>query len=74
MIIAVSGDSEIDAFMTESGLKDWVLNYDEVDKLPDLLHKLSGQLNTKDFVQKVRIANQIIAKKINNLLVINDRI
>lgn len=68
-IIAVSGDRKIDAFMTAAGLKDWVLNYDEVDKLPDFLQKLPGQQYTEKFTQNVRIENQLIAKEINKLLV-----
>lgn len=68
-IIAVSGDRKIDAFMTAAGLEDWVLSYDEVDKLPELLQRLPIQQYNEEFAQNVRHKNQLIAKEINKLLV-----
>lgn len=65
-VIAVSGDYKIDAFMEAAGLKEWVLNYDEVDKLPLLLEKVAvQQQGVQEFVDNVRYENQLIAEKIN---------
>lgn len=54
--------------MTSAGLKDWVLNYYEVDKLPDFSQKLPSQQYNEKFTQNVRIKNQLIAEEINKLL------
>lgn len=63
-LAAVSGDRKIDSFMRAAGLSDWVLDIDEIDRLPALLEKLPSQAPARDFVEKTRLDNRRIAGRI----------
>ena len=53
-VLAVSGDHKIDAFMESVGLKDWVLDVHEVNRVPEFLKALPAQKLPRGILDKVR--------------------
>lgn len=67
-VIAVSGDRKIEAFMEAVGLREWVLNLDQVDDLPARLEALPMQPHRLAEMERARNANQEIATTVAMLL------
>lgn len=67
-VIAVSGDWKIDAFMESVGLQDWVINYDETQKLPGLLNDIDNQPDSTLHLSSIKLANEKVEKKIRQFV------
>jgi polysaccharide pyruvyl transferase WcaK-like protein len=65
-IIAVSGDRKIEGFMQAAGLSDWVLDIEQVCRLPDLFEDLAGQPIPAAFVVTAREQNRAVAASIRS--------
>lgn len=67
-VLAVSGDTKIEAFMQAAGLGDWVLGIDELDRLEQALQSLPEQPLRPTYVLAARQANAEIAARIRSEL------
>jgi len=67
-LIALSGDRKIDHFMDLAGLKDWVLEIEEIRRLPAMLARLEKQKSAGAFVDRVRQAHLLVSEKIRSLI------
>jgi polysaccharide pyruvyl transferase WcaK-like protein len=67
-IVAVSGDHKVESFMEAAGLKDWVLDLNEIDSLPDRLSAVLRQQVPTDFIDRSRAENRAVAEQIKTLL------
>ncbi len=67
-ILAVSGDYKIEGFMSLAGLEKWVLDINEVNKLPEFLKCVSGQQSPDCFLKNIKRRNQDIAAEIKSLI------
>jgi len=67
-LIALSGDRKIDHFMDLAGLKDWVLEIEEIRRLPEMLARLEKQKSAEAFVDRVRQAHLLVSEKIKGLI------
>lgn len=67
-VVAVSGDRKIDAFMETVGLKDWVLELNEIKSLPQLLEKATTQNNPETLIEEIRNWNKKVAAKVNDIM------
>jgi polysaccharide pyruvyl transferase WcaK-like protein len=65
-IIAVSGDRKIEGFMQAAGLSDWVLDIEQVNRLPSLFQNLAGQPSTAKFTASARKQNRAVAAEIRS--------
>ena len=65
-IIAVSGDRKIEGFMQAAGLSDWILDVEQVNRLPDLLEDLAGQPSAASFTASAREQNRAVAAEIRS--------
>ncbi len=61
-VLAVSGDRKIEAFMEAMGLAAWVLEPDDLDRLPEMLADLDGQPSATAAVERAVGANRAIAR------------
>lgn len=68
-IIAVSGDRKIEGFMEVAGLSDWVLDVEQVNRLPDLFEDLANQPAPSGFVASARERNRAVATKIRSTII-----
>lgn len=66
-VLAVSGDRKIDAFMEAVGLKEWVLNVNEIEKIPECLEKLHFQINPELVLKDIRKKNLVVSKMIREV-------
>lgn len=69
-VIAVSGDRKIEGFMESVGLSDWVLDYTEAERLPQLLNQISLQKFPADSINMARKKNEKIAQSIKSIYTI----
>lgn len=65
-VVAVSGDWKIEQFMSAAGLSEWVLQQEEVDRLPAMLRAVSTQqpaaeLRARASHQNARVAEDVLA-------------
>jgi polysaccharide pyruvyl transferase WcaK-like protein len=67
-VIALSGDRKIDHFMDSAGLGEWVLEIDEIGRLPEMLAGLEKQESPGAFVDRVRQDHLTISEKIKSLI------
>ena len=68
-VLAVSCDRKIESFMEAAGLRDWVVDVEDVrENLPVMLEALPNQPDISDFIADVRGANHEIASKIKLLM------
>jgi len=67
-VIAVSGDYKIEQFMRAAGLDDWVLDADEVDRLPQMLRAAGSQQPSPDFLARARGLNLQVAEKVRGVM------
>lgn len=67
-VLAVSGDRKIEGFMESVGLQDWVLDINEVEKLPEYLEKLHLQKSPVMFIENIRKRNQQVAAGIKTII------
>lgn len=63
-VLAVSGDHKIESFMEAAGLRDWVLDADEVERVPEMLSALADQPAAEHYVRQAREANRCVAQRI----------
>ena len=66
-VIAVSGDHKIDSFMRAAGLGEWLLDVEEIDRLPDLLATVTAQPPVGGFVAATRERNYEIAHAVREI-------
>lgn len=66
-VLAVSGDRKIDAFMQEVGLKDWVLDVNDISRIPERIKELQFQYNPVTSIENIRRANLKVAKTVQNI-------
>ena len=67
-LIALSGDRKIDHFMDSAGLKEWVLEIDDIGRLPEMLASLEKQESPGAFVDRVRQDHLLVSEKIKCLI------
>ncbi|GEO11772.1 hypothetical protein SAE01_42680 [Segetibacter aerophilus] len=67
-VIAVSGDRKVDAFMEAVGLKDWVLDVGQIEKISEYLTRISFQISPKQRIVGIKEKNRGIAYNIRSLL------
>lgn len=67
-VLAVSGDRKIDAFMSSIGLREWVLDPDEIELVSKRLDDLDQQVYPKEMIETIRIRNKGIAEKIKKIV------
>jgi len=67
-LIALSGDRKIDHFMDSAGLKEWVVEMDDIGRLPEMLVCIEEQENPRAFVDRVRQDNLLVSEKIKSLI------
>jgi len=60
-VLAVSGDYKVESFMSAAGLRDWVLDLDEINLVFERLRQLLEQAPSDHFVAKTRAANEAVA-------------
>jgi polysaccharide pyruvyl transferase WcaK-like protein len=66
-VLAVSGDRKIDAFMRTVGLRDWVVNPDEIEFICERLQDLERQVNPGAAIKEIRVKNQAVANQIKEI-------
>ena len=66
-VLAVSGDRKIEGFMESVGLQDWVLDINELEKIPDYLEKLHLQNHRNPMIEKIQRKNQKVAADIKDI-------
>jgi polysaccharide pyruvyl transferase WcaK-like protein len=71
-VLAVSGDRKIEGFMESAGLKDWVLDVNEVNLLPDLIDKIREQSYNQAISEDIQKKNQEVAMKIKVIVTFNN--
>jgi polysaccharide pyruvyl transferase WcaK-like protein len=67
-VLAVSGDRKIEAFMQAAGLKDWILDFSEVKRVPERLRELQQQALDESILREARQKNKDIAGMIKKLV------
>jgi polysaccharide pyruvyl transferase WcaK-like protein len=67
-VLVVSGDHKVEAFMSASGLGEWVLDLAQVEQLPEKLEQLSEQKLPVEFIEAGRRANRAVAAQILAML------
>jgi polysaccharide pyruvyl transferase WcaK-like protein len=67
-VIVVSGDRKIEAFMESMGLKNWVLDINEVLDLPEHLNQLDAQPDPALMLNFYKKKNEEIALTIKNII------
>jgi polysaccharide pyruvyl transferase WcaK-like protein len=70
-VLAVSGDRKVESFMEAAGLRDWVCDLDEIDRLPRRLQALPSQIVPTQFVDRARVQNRAVATHVRRLLAEN---
>lgn len=63
-VLAVSGDWKIEEFMNAAGLSEWVIGQDDVERIPQLLARLSDQPDRSEFVERAREENTVVASNV----------
>jgi hypothetical protein len=53
-VIAVSGDRKIESFMESAGLREWVCDLAEVERVPELFSRVAQQPSCESFLSGVR--------------------
>ncbi len=67
-VLAVSGDHKIESFMQAAGFGKWVLDLDEIHRLPELLNSLSQQPTSTEFIRQARDANRRLADRLSPVI------
>ena len=67
-VIAISGDRKVESFMSRANLDDWVIDYKDVNQLPEYLAKLVKQGSHQSFCERVRSQNSHVAARVNDLI------
>lgn len=67
-VLAVSGDRKIEAFMQAAGLKDWILDFSEVKRVPERLREFQQQTLDESILREARQKNRDIAGMIKKLV------
>ena len=67
-VLAVSGDRKIEGFMEAVGLRDWVLDISELEKIPAYLKKLPLQKSPGFLLDDFRNRNQQVAGDIKDVI------
>jgi hypothetical protein len=66
-VLAVSGDHKVESFMEAAGLRPWVLDLTEMDRLADRLGTLHEQALPLGFIAQARQANELLAERVKAL-------
>lgn len=72
-VVAVSGDTKIEAFMQAAGLGEWVLDAREVHCLPQRLERIHHQRAVPDFVARSRHGNRTVADAVRHICCVRSR-
>lgn len=67
-VLAVSGDWKIDSYMKAVGLKDWVLDLDEMEQFEKKLEQLEGQVSCEAILSDARKGNKVVAERVKHLV------
>ena len=68
-LIAVSGDRKIDHFMAAAGLEDWVLDVNEIGRLPEMMKALDEQKPCAEFAARACRENLAVSEKIKKQII-----
>jgi polysaccharide pyruvyl transferase WcaK-like protein len=67
-VLAVSADHKVESFMQAAGLRDWVLDLDDIGELPARLRQLEQQLSPAAFVERSRQQLREVAAQVRKLI------
>ena len=66
-VLAISGDRKVDSFMRAAGLSEWVCDVSDLGGLSHRLARIEEQRWPREFVQRVRAENQVVADAVKNI-------
>jgi hypothetical protein len=67
-VLAVSADHKVESFMQAAGLRDWVLDLDDIGQLPERLRALERQPSAAAFVERSRGQLRDVAAQVRILI------
>jgi polysaccharide pyruvyl transferase WcaK-like protein len=67
-VLAVSGDNKVESFMDAAGLGEWVLDLNELERLPRRLRALPAQTAPVAFLQRARSEAREVADRVRTII------